>query len=234
MLLGQAPATFDFPARPIAALALRIPTGVPSALLERRPDVAAAERAMAAANARIGVAKAAYYPSLTLTGTAGYEGNTLGEMFEGSSKAFLLGPLTGTMLNLPPFDAGKRKADLKNARAVYQEQVAHYRQTVLEALRDVEDSLAGVRVLQQQTEAEKIAVSAARGASRITTAQYHEGARDYLTVLDANRSTLQAESSPAALQREQFAATVKLIRALGGGWGGTEILDTAPTGTAGS
>jgi multidrug efflux system outer membrane protein len=218
VLLGQAPATFSFPRQPIEPLALQIPVGVPSELLERRPDIAAAERAMAAANARIGVAKAAYFPSLTLTGSAGFEGNTLGELFQGSSQAWLLGPLTGTLLHVPLFDGGKRKADLKSARAGYQEQVAHYRQTVLDALREVEDNLADVRLLQQQAQAESVAVAASRGASRITQAQYHEGARDYLSVLDADRSALQAERSLATLRGEQSIATVRLIRALGGGW----------------
>lgn len=221
VLLGQPPASFNFAAKPIEALALHIPAGLPSALLERRPDIAAAERAMAAANARIGVTKAAYFPSLSLTGTAGYEGNTLSELFQGSSKALLLGPLTGTMLHLPLFDGGKRKADLKNARAAYQEQLAHYRQTVLNALLEVEDNLAGVRLLEQQTQAETQAVSASRGARRITQAQYQEGARDYLSVLDADRSTLQAERSLVGLYGEQSIATVRLIRALGGGWGKT-------------
>lgn len=227
VLLGRPPSSFNFAPQPIQALALQIPTGLPSALLERRPDIAAAERAMAAANARIGVAKAAYFPSLSLTGTAGFEGNTLSELFQGSSKAFLLGPLTGTMLHLPLFDGGKRNADLKNARAAYQEQVAHYRQTVLDALLEVEDNLAGVRLLEQQAQAETQAVDASRGASSITQAQYHEGARDYLSVLDANRSTLQAERKLASLYGEQSIATVRLIRALGGGWGNTTSGATA-------
>jgi multidrug efflux system outer membrane protein len=228
VLLGEAPASFTFAPAPIQPLALRIPVGMPSALLERRPDIAAAERGMAAANARIGVAKAAYFPSLTLTGSAGYESNTLGTLFEGGSKAWLLGPLTGTVLNMPLFDGGKRKADLKNARASYEEQVAHYRQTVLDALREVEDNLAGVRLLQQQAQAQTVAVTASQGASRITQAQYHEGARDYLSVLDADRSTLQAQRSLAALYGEQSIATVRLIRALGGGWGGESLPPTTP------
>jgi multidrug efflux system outer membrane protein len=122
------------------------------------------------------------------------------------------------MLHLPLFDGGKRKADLKNARAVYEEQVAHYRQTVLDALREVEDNLANIRLLQQQAQAQTLAVNASKGASRITQAQYHEGARDYLSVLDADRSTLQAEQSLAGLYGEQSVSTVRLIRALGGGW----------------
>lgn len=218
VLLGQAPSTFDFPSMPIQALALQIPVGVPSALLERRPDVAAAERAMAAANARIGVAKAAYFPSLTLTGTAGYEGNTLGELFQGSSKAFLLGPLTGTVLNLPLFDAGKRNADLANARAAYDEHAAQYQQTVLDALRDVEDNLANVRLLQQQVQAQTQAIEAAQGTSRIAHAQYQEGASDYLSVIDADRTALRTEQALVELHGEQSLATVRLISALGGGW----------------
>ncbi len=218
VLLGQAPSAFDFPFMPVQPLTVEIPVGVPSALLERRPDVAAAERAMAAANARIGVAKAAYFPSLTLTGTAGYESNTLGELFQGSSKAFLLGPLTGTVLNLPLFDGGKRDADLANARAAYDEQAATYQQTVLDALREVEDNLANIRLLHQQVQAQTQAIEAAQGTSRIAQAQYQEGASDYLNVIDADRTTLQTKQALAALQGEQTIATVRLITALGGGW----------------
>lgn len=171
---------------------------------------------MAAANARIGVAKAAYF--LTLTGMAGYEGNTLGELFQGSSKAFLLGPLTRTVLNLPLFDGGKREADLANARAAYDEQAVNYQQTVLNALREVEGNLADIRLLQQQVQAQTQAIEAAQGTSRIARAQYQEGASDYLSVIDADRTTLHTEQELVELHGEQSIATVRRITALGGGW----------------
>ncbi|NAO28845.1 efflux transporter outer membrane subunit [Pseudomonas syringae pv. dysoxyli] len=223
VLLGQSPSSFTLGSNAIQPVRLNIPAGVPSELLERRPDIAAAERAIASANARIGVAKAAFFPSLTLTGVGGYEGNILGEIFQGSSKAFLLGPLTGTMLNIPLFDGGKRKADLARARAIYTEEVAQYQQTVLESFREVEDNLSGVRLLEEQTSALADAVASANNAARIARAQYQEGAVDYLEVIDAERSTLNTERDQARALGEQAVATVNLIRALGGGWGASSL-----------
>lgn len=146
VLLGKAPAEFSMAADPLKPVTLRIPPGLPSSLLERRPDIAAAERAMAAANARVGVAKAAFFPSLTLTGAGGFESATIGDLFKWSSRAFLLGPLAGTSLNIPIFDGGRRKGNLANARAVYDEDVANYRQQVLTAFREVEDNLSDMRI----------------------------------------------------------------------------------------
>jgi multidrug efflux system outer membrane protein len=220
VLLGQPPARFNLASMPIAPVRLQLPAGMPGELLERRPDIAAAERAMAAANARIGVAKAAFFPSLTLSGNVGYEASALTSLFQGSSSAFLLGPLTGTMLNIPIFDGGRRQASLDSARAAYMEQVASYQQTVLVAVREVEDHLADVRLLQSQTADQDAAVLSANRASGISRAQYAEGAIDYLKVIDTQRSTLNAERNQAQLYGEQAVATVNLIRALGGGWGG--------------
>ena len=221
VLLGKAPATFSMAANPLQPVQILIPPGLPSSLLERRPDIAAAERAMAAANARIGVAKAAYFPSLSLTGAAGVESATLGDLFKWSSRAFLLGPLVGTALTVPIFDGGRRAGNLANARAVYQEDAANYQQQVLVAFREVEDNLSDLRILRAQTQAQARAVSASNRAADLSLRQYKEGALTYLDVIDAQRTVLQAQRTAVELTGVQAVATVNLIRALGGGWGNT-------------
>lgn len=221
VLLGKAPAEFSLAANPLEPFNLRIPADLPSSLLERRPDISAAERSMAAANARIGIAKAAFFPSLTLTGAAGFESGSLSNLFNWSSRTFLLGPLVGTALSMPIFDGGLRKGNLANARALYEEDVANYRQQVLVAFREVEDNLADLRILEGQTQTQAQAVQAADRASTIARAQYTEGEEIYLTVIDAERTALQSRRAAVQLQGVQAAATVNLIRALGGGWGGS-------------
>jgi outer membrane protein, multidrug efflux system len=218
VLLGQSPAEFSMAASPLKPVDLHVPPGLPSSLLERRPDIAAAERAMAAANARVGVAKAAFFPSLTLTGTGGFESATIGDLFKWSSRAFLLGPLAGTALNVPIFDGGRRKGNLANARAVYEEDVANYREQVLTAFREVEDNLSDMRILEDQTRTQAEAVDASTRAVRLARSQYTEGAVNYLDVIDAERTVLQSRRTAVQLQGVQAAATVNLIRALGGGW----------------
>ncbi|MGE8064267.1 efflux transporter outer membrane subunit [Pseudomonas sp. NPDC089569] len=219
VLLGKAPAEFSMAASPLQPVNLRIPPGLPSSLLERRPDIAAAERSMAAANARIGVAKAAFFPSLTLTGTAGFESGSLSNLFKWSSRTFLLGPLAGTALDLPIFDGGLREGNLAKARADYEEDVANYRQQVLVAFREVEDNLSDLRVLEEQTLTQSRAVEASSRAAKVARAQYTEGDVIYLSVIDAERTALQSRRAAVQLQGAQVAATVNLIRALGGGWG---------------
>jgi len=219
VLLGRAPADFSMAANPLSPIQIRIPPGMPSSLLERRPDVAAAERAMAAANSRIGVAKAAYFPSLNITGAAGAESATLGDLFKWSSRAFLLGPLAGTMLTVPLFDGGRRKGNLANARAVYEEDGANYRQQVLTAFQEVEDNLSDLRILEDQTQTQAEAVKASNRAAQLSLTQYKEGAVTYLDVIDSQRTVLQTQRAAAQLSGVQAASTVNLIRALGGGWG---------------
>jgi multidrug efflux system outer membrane protein len=219
VLVGSTPETFALPDSPLQSVQVEVPAGLPSALLERRPDVAAAERAMAAANARIGVAKAAYFPSLSLTGTAGFEAATLGDLFKWSSRAFLLGPLAGTALTLPLFDGGRRHAQLAQSRARFDEQAANYRSQVLGAFQEVEDSLSDLRILRTQRETEAVAVQASTRAATLSRRQYDEGEVDYLTVIDAERTALQSERTATQLAGVQAASTVALIRALGGGWG---------------
>ncbi len=231
VLLGKAPADFAMAPRPLERVSFRLPTGLPSALLERRPDIAAAERAMAMANARIGAAKAAFFPSLTLTGVAGYEAGSMGDLFKWSSRSFLLGPLAGTMLNLPIFDGGLRKGNLANARAVYEEDVAAYQQQVLTAFRDVEDSLSDLRVLETQTATQSNAVNASGRAAQVSRAQYKEGAVTYLEVIDAERTVLQTNRAAVQLHGLEAVATVNLIRALGGGWEGFDAVAGAGKST---
>ncbi|QEL65177.1 outer membrane protein, multidrug efflux system [Oryzomicrobium terrae] len=219
ILLGQAPAAFSLPPQPLARLTVRIPAGLPSALLERRPDIAAAEYAMAAANARIGAARAAYFPRLNLTGAFGYGSADLGDLFKWSSRSFLLGPLVGTALSLPLLDGGARRAGVDFANAKHEEEVANYRQAVLKAFKEVEDNLAGLRLLDAQNQAQDDAVSAARRAARLSHIQYREGSVSYLSVIDADRSVLQQQRVAVSLDGERARATVGLIRALGGSWG---------------
>jgi multidrug efflux system outer membrane protein len=179
---------------------------------------------MAAANARIGVAKAAFFPSLTLTGAGGFESGTLGDLFQWSSRTFLLGPLVGTALSMPIFDGGRRKGNLANARAVYEEDVANYRQQVLVAFQEVEDNLSDLRILEGQTQTQADAVKSSGRAAQLSRTQYNEGAVNYLDVIDAERTVLQSQRVAVQLAGTQAVATVNLIRALGGGWG-----DAMPT-----
>ena len=227
VLLGKTPAEFSLAPNPIQPVRVEIPPGLPSALLERRPDIAAAERAMSAANSRIGVAKAAYFPSLSLTGTGGFESATLADLFKWSSRAFLLGPLAGTALAVPIFDGGKRKGNLADARAVYEEDTAKYREQVLVGFQEVEDSLSDLRVLRDQTQVQDEAVKDTTRAADISRKQYTEGAINYLDVIDAERSVLQSQLADVELTGTQAVSTVHLIRALGGGWGDATAVGTA-------
>jgi multidrug efflux system outer membrane protein len=219
ILLGKAPANFSFAEQPLAPVVARVPPGLPSALLERRPDIAAAERAMAAANARIGLAKSAFFPQLDITGAFGYESARLSDLFLWTSRTFLLGPFAGTALTLPLFDGGRRRANLNAAHAQYDEDVERYRSQVLTAFREVEDSLADVRLLDDQIRAQGDAVKAAERAQHLSQTQYREGQVSYLDVLDSERSVLSAQVQASQLAGAQAVSTVNLIRALGGGWG---------------
>lgn len=218
VLLGKTPAEFSLPAQPLTRVSVSIPAGLPSALLERRPDIAAAERAMAAANARIGAAQAAFFPRLDITGAAGFESSELGNLFQWSSRTFLLGPLVGAALSLPIFDGGRRQAGLDRARAAYEEDVANYRQTVLNAFREVEDNLSNLRILSNQTQAQDAALQASQRAARISHVQYEEGSISYLDVIEADRTVLAQQRVSVQLDGERARSAVRLVRALGGGW----------------
>lgn len=217
-LLGKSPAAFSVEAAPLEHVAVRLPSGLPSTLLERRPDIAAAERTMAAENARIGVAKAAFFPSLSLTGSLGYESSDLGNLGNWSQRTFLLGPLIGTALSLPIFDGGRRKADLAHALGVYEESVAQYRKTVLQAFREVEDSLSSMRTLDERISLERNAQEASSRIAISAQNRFTDGDADYLLVVDAERTLLKIRQSLIQSEGERARATVDLVRALGGGW----------------
>lgn len=219
MLIGVPPAAFSLPPS-TAPLALpSVPVGVPSALLERRPDVAAAERRVAAANAAIGVAAAAYYPNITLGASAGLDSGLLGTLFQASSFFWSLGASASQLL----FDAGRRHALTDQARDLYEGQVATYRQSVLNAFREVEDNLSALRVLGEEAEAEALAVEAARRSLALSTQRYKGGVTTYLEVLTAQTIQLSSERTQADLVTRRYAATVQLVKALGGGWVPTKL-----------
>lgn len=217
-LLGRAPASFVLAATPLESVTVRLPAGMPSTLLERRPDVAAAERAMAAENARIGVAKAAFFPSLSLTGALGFESSELGNLTNWSQRTFLLGPLVGTALSMPLFDGGRRQADVARARGLYEERVAQYRKTVLQAFREVEDALVSMRTLDERIVHQRSAEEASSRVALSAKARFDEGDVDYLFVVDAERTLLRNRQTLIQAEGERARATVDLVRALGGGW----------------
>jgi multidrug efflux system outer membrane protein len=191
-----------------------IPAGLPADLLERRPDVAEAERQLASANARIGVAKASFFPVLTLTGSGGFVSGDIDSLFKWDSRTWSIGP----SLSLPIFAGGRNMANYRRSQAVHQEAIAHYRQRVLVAFGDVENSLAGIRYLANQAEAQQRAVANSRRATELATDRYRSGIVSYLEVVDASRDALQSERANAQLVGRQLIASVQLIKALGGGW----------------
>ncbi|HKA42767.1 MAG TPA: efflux transporter outer membrane subunit [Burkholderiales bacterium] len=219
VLLGRPPASFDLATGPLATAMPSIPAGLPSSLLERRPDITAAQRTMAAANARIGVAKSAFFPLLRLTGVAGFESSELGDLFKWSSRTWALGPLLGTILTLPLIDGGRNQANLDRSYAVLEQSVAEYRQRVLVAFSEVEDSLAALRTLAGQADATRDAETSAARALKIADARYKAGATNYLDVIDAQRSLLSVQRLGTQIRGARATSTVALIRALGGGWG---------------
>jgi NodT family efflux transporter outer membrane factor (OMF) lipoprotein len=214
LLVGQAPSVFSIPARPLSSTPPAIPPGLPSALLERRPDVAAAERRAAAANAQIGVARAAFFPALTLSASGGWQGASLANLISAPSRFWSLGPALAQTL----FDAGARGARQDQAEAAYEGAVAGYRQTVLTALREVEDNLAALSILAEEAGVQDEAVRAARKSLEIATNQYKAGTVSYLNVSTAQTAALSAERTAADLRSRRIAASVLLIKALGGSW----------------
>ena len=191
-----------------------VPAGLPAQLLERRPDVAQAERDLASANARIGVAKAAFFPVVRLTGSGGVISGDIESLFNWESRIWSFGPT----ISLPIFAGGRNTANLNRSRAVYEENVAKYRQRVLVAFGDVENSLAGVHFLAVQSTAQDRAVASATRAAELAAERYRAGIVSFLDVVDANRGTLAARRLQAQLAGQKLIASVQLIKALGGGW----------------
>lgn len=214
VLVGKTASEFSLPAKPFLLLPPPVAPGLPATLLERRPDVAAAERAMAAANARIGVAKTAFFPAIRLTGSGGYESREISDLFTQSNRSWALGP----SISLPIFEAGRNSSNLKRAKAAYEEAVALYRQQVLVAVRDVENSLVGLRALAEQAEAQERAVRAAQRAAELSSLRYREGLVSYLEVVDTERTALLAQQLATRILGQQLQTSVLLIKALGGSW----------------
>jgi multidrug efflux system outer membrane protein len=191
-----------------------IPVGLPADLLERRPDVAEAERTMAAASEGIGIAKAAYFPSIQLTGTAGTESVDLQDIFNWENRIWSIGP----NISLPLFEGGRIRAGVQRAQAAYREAVAQYRSQVLVAFHEVEDGLIGLRLLKDQFDAQMRAVDGAKKGGRSVTARYKEGLASYFEVVMADRTMLENEITAYQLNGQRMVTTVLLIKALGGGW----------------
>jgi len=214
VLVGEVASTFDVSPGTWKTALPRIPAGVPSTVLARRPDVAAAQDRMLAAQQRAGVARAAWFPDVSLTANAGYASSELSDVFKWSARAWGVGAL----LSLPVFDGGRRDAGVKNADAILDENAARYREQVLVAFRDVEDQLSALRLLSEQAEAQDRAVSSAARATALSDARYRNGFVSQLDLLDSQRSELRNRRQALQVRSAQYQATVGLVRALGGGW----------------
>jgi NodT family efflux transporter outer membrane factor (OMF) lipoprotein len=219
VLIGSVPSSFSLGAKPLDAAPPVIPIGVPSQLLERRPDVAAAERNMAAANAEIGIATAAYYPTLTLSGEAGFESSLLTKLLAWPSHFWTVGPGISETI----FDAGLRSATVKQYVAVYNADLAAYRQTVLTAFQQVEDNLASVRILSKQIQQQQQAVASAQKYLELAQARYDTGVDTYLNVLVAQTTLLSDQQTLQSLRTQAMTSSVQLIEALGGGWDRSQL-----------
>jgi len=219
ILIGKPPAELSIPAMVLKTPPPAVPIGVPSALLERRPDIAASERQVAAANEQIGIAKAAFFPSLLLSATGGFESASFSTWLSWPSRFWAVGPQLAETL----FDAGKRRGQLDSARAAYDVTVANYRQTSLTAFQQVEDNLAALRILEQEAAAEDAAVADAEESLAISTDQYKQGIATYLQVITAQAFALQDEKAAVDILTRRMTASVLLIEALGGGWDASQL-----------
>jgi NodT family efflux transporter outer membrane factor (OMF) lipoprotein len=219
MLTGKAPMDFSIARAPVQFTFPRIPVGLPSALLERRPDIAETERLAAAANLQIGIAKAAFFPTLTFAAAAGVESSSFINWITWPSRFWTLGPQAAQIL----FDAGRRKAQVAEAQASYDATAAAYRQTVLTAFQQVEDNLAALRVLEGEAAVLDQAVRSAQRAVTVSTAQYKGGTGSYLQVITTQTIALQDQRSAIDVQTRRMTAAVLLIEALGGGWDASQL-----------
>ncbi len=196
-----------------------VPIGLPSELLERRPDIAASERRVAAANEEIGIAMAAFYPTLTLSASGGYQASSLAKWFSAPNRFWSVGPALAETL----FEGGRRRALVAEEQAAYDATVATYRQTVLTAFQQVEDQLAALRVLEQEAAKVQDTIQAANRALTVSTAQYKAGTTDYLTVITAQATLLNAQRTAVDVLTRRLGASVSLVQALGGGWNASEL-----------
>jgi NodT family efflux transporter outer membrane factor (OMF) lipoprotein len=210
---------FTIPPSPLDLPLPKVPVGVPSQLLQRRPDIAAAERQTAAANEQIGIAVSTFYPTISLGGAGGFESTSPGTWIQGPSALWSLGAQAAQLL----FDAGQRRALTSEARHSYEAQVAGYRNTVFQAFNDVEDQLSGLRILEQESVVEKRAVASAQNSFDLSNQRYKGGVTSYLEVLTAETTLIDNQRTAIDLQTRQFVASVGLVRSLGGGWDVTQL-----------
>ena len=214
VLVGKLPSDFKLPEQASNSNVPKIPIGLASELLQRRPDVAEAERQLAARNAEIGVAKAAFFPAIRLTGQAGFESADLSDILRGASRIWT----AGIGVVVPIFEGGRNKANVERAKAVFDENLAQYQGRVLVAFQEVESALAGLRILAEQSDAEARAVSNAQKSSQLSTSRYKAGLVTYLEVIDTERTTLANQRLMEQLAGQRMVSSVALIKALGGGW----------------
>jgi NodT family efflux transporter outer membrane factor (OMF) lipoprotein len=219
MLVGKPASEFSIPVEPRTSAPPPIPVGLPSQLLERRPDVAAAERKMAAANAQIGVAYAAYYPALTLSATGGMESSAIKNLLDWPSRFWSVGPSVSETV----YDGGLRRATVNQYIATYNANVAAYRQSVLTAFQQVEDALAAVRILSQQVRRQQEAVDSSRMFLKLELGRYETGIDPYIDVIIAQTTLLSNQQSLTNLQVQEMTASVQLIESLGGGWDRSQL-----------
>ena len=222
VLVGRVPSGFTIPVRPLRETPPPIPAGVPSQLLERRPDVAAAERMMASANAQIGIAQAAYYPTFNLSGDRGQEGRTFGTLLNAANRLWSIGPSASETI----FDGGLRQATIHQYVATYNGDLAAYRQTVLTAFQQVEDYLAQVRVLSKQLGQERAATASAQEYVKLATDRYKTGVDPYLDVVTAQTTLLVDQQNAITVQVQEMTGAVLLVKALGGGWDRSQLPTT--------
>jgi NodT family efflux transporter outer membrane factor (OMF) lipoprotein len=218
-LTGQPPAAVSVAQAPLTATPPPVPIGLPSALLERRPDVAAAERLVAAANEQIGIAQVALYPALTISASGGFESSIFANWFSWPSRFWSVGPQLAQTL----FEGGRRRALVDQAETAYDVTVANYRQTVLTAFQQVEDNLSTLRILEREAEVQERAVRAAEESLTIATAQYRGGVVSYLQVIASQAIALADERAAVAILSRRMSASVLLIQALGGGWDASQL-----------
>ncbi len=219
VLIGKPPATFSLAPLPLTAPPPAIPAGLPSDLLERRPDISAAERRVQEANANIGVAKAAYYPTVTLGASGGFESTSIGTLLQGPGGFWSLAGSAAELI----FDGGLRRGTNEQARAAYDQTVDTYRQTVLSAFQDVEDNLAALRILEDEAQTQSGAVAAAEHSLSLSVTRYRGGVTNYLEVTTAQTAALSNEVTAVNLLSRRLSASVLLIKAIGGGWNTSKI-----------
>jgi NodT family efflux transporter outer membrane factor (OMF) lipoprotein len=219
VLIGKNPENFELAAKPLATEPPVIPIGLPSQLLERRPDIAAGERRVAEANAEVGIAHAAYFPQVLLGATLGLQGGSLADWFNWPSRFWAVGPSVLQTV----FDGGRRRATQQAAEFNYDALVATYRETALDAFQQVEDNLAALRVLEKETQTQQAAVTAAERSLELSTNRYTGGLVTYLEVVTAQGAALANERAAVDIQRRRMDASVLLIKALGGGWDTTRL-----------